>query len=348
MFFFMILTVATARAQPLLPLNPGIFNGLVRNSLDPQHETTAYISAKLTPKGAMSGSLILAGVRHSFSGLWPTNVALPTFEIRRRGTNALLLSLASTDPDSLTGTLTDGSWSSSVSAARQVWDRRLLPASSHAGIYTASIDRSAGVNRPDGFGYGTITVDPAGAIKWVGVLGDGTKVTQKTTISAQGQWPFYAAFGARKGSVSGWLPVSNSIPTDGSVFWRKFPDPASPRYPAGFGATTTMHLSSYVPPALFQRVINITRGYVTLDGGPLASPIVNELSLNLDNKITNLGQYPTVLSINTRSGLLRGSIVYNGVYVGFTGVIMQSVNLGIGQFLSSTLSGAMILAGDSQ
>ncbi len=339
---------SAAMAQPSLPVTPGTFNGLFRNISNLQHETSGFISAKVTAKGALSGYAILGGNRHAFSGRWPTNGSLPSLQVVRRGASALTLNLTNTDLDTLEGTLSDGTWSSALLAGRQVWHKTERPASPHAGTYTAGIDQSAQPNHPDGFGYGTITVDLAGAVTLVGALGDGTKAVQKTALLANGSWPFYVPAYGRKGSISAWISLSNSMPTDGNVFWSKASDPASRRYPAGFTLTAPMHAAPYVPPAMFQRIINISHGYVALTGGPLASPVVNELSLSLDNKVTNLGLNPMTMKINLRTGLVKGSLKVGSLVNKFAGVFMQSVDLGAGHFLGTTNTGAMIIAGDAQ
>ncbi len=328
--------------------SPGTFNGLFREGSTNRHETSGFISAKVTPNGALSGYLILAGTRHAFSGRWPTNGSNPSLSVPRRGTNALTLAIAATDADTLDGTITDGNWSSELLADRLVWLKTLRPAATHAGKYTASIDRSVGSNRPDGFGYGTISVDLAGTVKLAGVLGDGTKFTQKTAISAHGLWPLYVAAYGRNGSISGWMPLSNSLPTDAAVFWHKGSIPTSPRYPNGFTLTTPMHVSPYVPPIVGQRVININNGFVTLEGGALQSAVINELSLGTNNKVTNLGAYQLSLTIKLPTGSLSGSMSLDGVRQKFSGVVIQATDLGVGHFLSPQLSGAMVMTGDAE
>lgn len=334
-------------APPLSP-TPGTFNGLFREATTNRHETSGFISAKVTPSGALSGYLILAGNRHGFSGRWPTNGSSPSISIARRGTNALTLALTVADADALDGSVTDGTWTADLVADRLVWLKTLRPASAHAGAYTASIDRSVGSNRPDGFGYGTISVDLAGTVKLAGVLGDGTKFTQKTAVSAHGYWPLYVAAYGRNGSISAWMPLSNSLPTDATVLWHKGSIPNSPRYPNGFTLTTLMHVSPYVPPSPGQRVININNGFVTLEGGALQSAVINELSLGTNNKITNLGAYQLSMTIKLPTGLLSGSVALDGVRQKFSGVVIQATDLGVGHFLSPQLSGAMVVSGDAE
>ncbi len=334
-------------APPSSP-TPGTYNGLFRESTTNRHETSGFISAKVTPSGGVSGYLILAGTRHGFSGRWPTNGSNPSISITRRGTNALTLALTVADADALDGSVTDGIWSSDLVADRLVWLKTLRPALAHAGAYTASIDRSVGSNRPDGFGYGTISVDLAGAVKLAGVLGDGTKFTQKTSISAQGYWPLYVAAYGRNGSIAAWMPLSNSLPTDATVLWHKGTIPNSPRYPNGFTLTTPMHVSPYVPPSPGQRVININHGLVNLEGGSLQSAVVNELSLGTNNKITNLGAYQLTMTIKLPTGLLSGSLLLDGARQKFSGVVIQATDLGVGHFLSPQLSGAMVMSGDAE
>lgn len=329
------------------PVTPGSFNGLFQDAVVARHESSGFVTAKVTPQGAISGYLILAGTRLPFSGRWPTNGAMPSIAVKRPGTNSVTLHLEPADLDSLEGFVSDGIWTSPLLADRQVWHKTLHPATAHAGAYTTSIDRGAGSDNPNGFGFGTIAVDLAGMVKLAGTLGDGTKVAQKTAVSARGLWPFYIPTYGGKGSVFGWMPLSNSINTSATICWHKGNGATGQRYPSGFGLTPPMYVSPFVPPAVGQRVMNITQGYVALEGGSLPSALVTELSLTPANKVINLGQNQLAMSINTRTGLMTGAVNHpSGTRVKFSGIVFQAVNVAVGLFLGPTHSGSVVVAGE--
>lgn len=53
--------------------------------------------------------------------------------------------------------------------------------------------------QPGGHGIGTVTVDPVGNVSLTGILGDGTKLTQKAILTLGGQWRLYASLDPGKG-----------------------------------------------------------------------------------------------------------------------------------------------------
>ena len=82
--------------------------------------------------------------------------------------------------------------------------------------------------QPGGDGYGTAAVDAAGNLRFSGTLGDGTKISPVTFLSASGQWPFYSSLYSGKGSILGWLTFSSETNTDvsGPLNWFKLPQAA--------------------------------------------------------------------------------------------------------------------------
>lgn len=343
-----VTVLPTAVQGASLPVQPGTFTGLFQEVATPRHETSGFITIKVTPQGALSGQLIAASGRHAFSGRWPTNGAFPVLTVNRRGTNALILSLFPATPDALEGTVSDGTWVSILSAERLIWHRTLHPATHHAGKFTASIDRSDGPDRPNGYGYGTFTIDAGGMVTFSGVLGDGTKVAQKSALGVNGAWPIYLSPYASKGSIFGWVPSDNSTNTASRLCWHKASVSPGTRYPTGFAITPPIWVSPYTPPAKGLRILNITQGYVTLEGGLLAGPVVNELSLTAGNTIVSLGRNPLTLTFNLKNGLLAGTATIDGTRLKFGGIVFQAVDMGVGHFLSPSQSGAVIFAGDSQ
>ncbi len=333
--------------SPTPPVTPGTFNGLFQETELARHESSGFLSAKVTAKGSISGYLFLAGTRLPFSGRWPTNGSMPSIAVKRPGTNAVTLHLTPFDLDGIEGFVSDGHWLSPLLADRQVWHKTLHPATAFAGAYTTSIDRGAGSDHPNGFGFGTISVDVAGMVKLAGTLGDGTKVAQKTAVSAHGLWPFYVPAYGGKGSVFGWMPLSNSDHTSATVCWHKGNGVTGQRYPSGFGLTPPMYISPFVPPAAGNRVMNITQGYVALEGGSLPNTVVTELSLSPDNKIINLGQNQLAMAINPRTGLMTGAVnAPNGLRLKFSGIVFQAVDVAVGLFLGTNHSGSVVVAGE--
>jgi hypothetical protein len=115
-----------------------------------------------------------------------------------------------------------------------------LNAAPQAGTYTVTILGSGDSSiAPTTAGTGTVTITTGGIVKFVGTLGDGTKVSQSTTLSADGQWPFYVSLYSGNGSILG-LPVISGNDVTGPVIWFKLAGANDPNYPAGFTFDTTL------------------------------------------------------------------------------------------------------------
>src|SRR5262249_1337184 len=141
----------------------------------------------------------------------------------------------------LSGLLSDGTWTAELEAFRAM-------SSPPAGKYTVLLPGGDGdPTQPGGDGFGTVTITPRGGLTFAGTLGDGTRTSQTTILTTSGQWPFYSALYAGKGSILGWLTFSNQADSDitGPVDWFKLPQPASKFYPAGFTNQTSVAGSAY-------------------------------------------------------------------------------------------------------
>lgn len=330
------------------PMEPGLYNGLFHETDAVRHARSGCLTLKLTPHGAFSGQLTLAGVRQAFSGRLPPGTNSVAIAAPRGTGGPITIQLSAADPDVLEGFVGDGLWLAPVRLERQVWDKKVRPPTMQIGYYTVSTDLARGPLHPNGFGYGTLAVDSAGAVRLTAVLGDGTRVTQKSALGASGCWPLYATLYGGRGMVLGWIPVSNVTHTAGSIEWHKPPGAPGLRYPAGFTLQESLYVSPYRPPPPGRRVINIGSGYVSLEGGHLTAPLVTVIRLTPANKCTSLDALPFGLTINPRTGLFTGSVSpANGARIKFAGMLSQSVDMGIGQFLSPANSGSVVIAGQA-
>ena len=97
----------------------------------------------------------------------------------------------------------------SIMAERLVFTKKGNTAGSFSGsLY--STNPGSGWFRPAGDGFGTVIGRSGGGIKFSGSLADGSKVTQKTSLSEQGIWPLYSSLYKGAGSLIGWLQVTNA------------------------------------------------------------------------------------------------------------------------------------------
>lgn len=336
-------------APAAAPFTAGQFSGLFHEDDEPRADRSGFVSVKLTAQGAFSGYLQLGAARLALSGRFDSLSSTSRVDVARGNASPITVRLSLDDTDTLAGTVSDGTWSARLAADRQVWNKTTRPATAHAGLYTTSLDRGSGGAEPGGFGYGTATVDSAGALKFAGRLGDGSPVSQKVTLSKTGLWPVYLPAYANRGAVLAWVPVSNHIDTAGRTLWTKPSGVPGSLYPAGFSLDPRLFCSPYVPPAPGERLMQVSTGYITLEQGPLAQPLTTELELGTDNKVRPLGAQGLSLKFTPKTGLFSGTVNApgGGPKIKFAGVVFQAADLAVGHFLGSAQSGSVVIAGDT-
>jgi hypothetical protein len=189
-------------------------------------------------------------------------------------------------------------------------------------------------------------MDVTGNIKFAGTLGDGTKVSQKSFLSKDGQWPFFASLYSKKGLVLGALNFdTNQSNGDlgGTVIWVKPPQTSGKFYPAGFdlqGIDTVGSLYTFSNGA---PILNWTDGMIVLQEGNLSDAVTNSLTIGAKNKVT--GTNGLSLSFVTASGLFHGSVKNPATSKAITvnGAILQKQNQGFGTFLGTNQTGQVFL-----
>jgi hypothetical protein len=324
----------------------GSYNGLFSEFENNRLESSGSISLKLAGLGGFSAKMMLGNQRLSFSGNFGLD-GLATNEIVRAGNNTLTIYLAldlAGGAEQITGTISDGVWTSSVLAHRAGFNKTSNPAP-QAGQYTWIVpgDDADAANQPGGDSFGTVTVDAAGNVKLTGLLADGTKVSQKAPLSKDGWWPLYVPLSGG-GSLLSWVIFLDSSEASftGVFTWIKAPRAAAKFYPDGFGLQRILSGSSYRPPTNgTDRVLTFTMGGVEFSAGNLAEPFENEVTLGDNNKVTNLGANPLKLTISPASGLFSGSVTPPNATrsLPFKGVLHQKGNYGSGFFLGTDESG---------
>jgi hypothetical protein len=318
----------------------GIYQGLFYDTNGAAHQSSGFFNASVTSAGTFSAKILLAGLSYSLKGQF-SGLGLVSASIVRKGLTPITAQLQlDLNGGGITGQLSDGTWTAELNANRATFTT-LNPAP-QAGRYTILFPGAAsGATEPGGDSYGTVVVTTTGGITFSGVLADGTKVTQKALLSANGQWLFYLPLYKGGGSMLGWLTFSNQAGSDitGAVSWFKLAQPLAKFYPAGFTNETEAAGSSYqftvgVP------VLNFSLGQVWLANGNLAS-FTNQISLGADSKVTNLSGNALTLAVTTSTGLFKGSAVNpaTGKASAFTGVVLQKQNFGGGFFLGTNQTG---------
>jgi hypothetical protein len=331
------------------PFSSATYNGLFYESGGVKYLTSGALTSRTTRRGMYSGTLQTANGRYPFSGqLDPSGSATKT--ITRKGENSLTISLQvqSGDNSIMGGTVGDGSWLAEFTAYRALYNQRTNPAPA-AGKYTVIVrgSRDGSIQTPQGDGFGTVNVNLSGQVKFSGALAEGTKVTQSASISQNGQWPFFIPLYRGRGQLIGWLNFTTVPAKDlgGQLSWIKLPDSPSRVYPSGFEVEPTARGSVYQTPLKNMPLLNFTDGQVALSGGDLAGVLINHVTLNTNNKVTNLSSNKLTLTLMPSSGLFKGAVLNpaDGKSISFRGAVLQDENSGSGYFLRTNQSGRVFM-----
>jgi hypothetical protein len=321
------------------------YNGLFYEAAGVKIETSGAITARTTKHGRYSGTLQTAGAKYPFSGQFD-QLGSSSKTINRKGRSPLNLTLqADIESNSgLTGTVGDGTWSADITAYPALFNAKTNPAGA-AGKYTLLIPglSSANAQTPQGNGFAALNVAPAGRVTFGGMLPDGTKITETGFLSQNGQWPFYTPLYHGQGQLLGWLNFITAPSRDvaGQLSWIKLPIDRAVLYPQGFEFDPMTRGSAYVQPGKNSPALNFTDGQLILSGAGLAQNLVNDLTLNSNNKITNLSSNKLTLTLSPSTGLFKGTVVSpdDGKSINFRGAILQDENSGSGYFLRDNQSG---------
>ena len=217
-------------------------NGLFYPANDVEFTNAGYFKAQATTKGVFSARMKLAGNQCAVSGRFSATGSF-SGNVARKNLSTLTVTLqAGFDGGKVwKGTISDGSFLATLHADAATFQSKTNPAP-QAGIYHIMIAGCTNAAMaPATNGTGTLTVMTSGAAKIMVTLGDGTKVTQVTAVSQDGQIPFFGSLYGNKGSILGWLAFGNT-PGDelnGLVDWFK-PAGISANYPTGFSFDTAL------------------------------------------------------------------------------------------------------------
>jgi hypothetical protein len=326
-----------SHAQPA----KGTYNGLFLGTNGVALENSGSFNLTTAGAGAFSGKLQIGSVRASLSGTFIGGVANTiAHPSKNEFLNVQLQWDASSDQ--ISGTVSDGIWSANLASSRAAFDGKSLvaPQAGHYTIIIPGTNNSASV--PSADGYGTVTVTTAGRVNLAGALADGTKITQSTSLSTNGQWPVFVSLYNGSGSIVSWVSFTNSAQSalSGKITWIK-PISNAKYYPGGFTNQTQILGFVYQQPTKGNGVLEWVSGAVTFDGGNLAQSITNHVLLDANNRVNNLDANKLTMTLTLPTGAFRGSVTdpFSLKIIPFGGVVVQSQNRGSGNFLGANQSG---------
>ena len=206
--------------SPFPPVG-GEYAGLAANTNTVTPQNSGYFRLTVTPAGAFTGRLLIAGGGYGFHGQFNLSGDATATVNRGIGANPLSMTLhvdLSNSTDRVTGSLTDGAWASAVSGDRNVFNSKLNPAS-QAGLRNFILQQQSDIAVQAGVGRGRIST--SGATSVSGSLDNGTKFHTASMLAKNGDCPFYLSLNKGSGVVIGWLnfPTAPNPTASGTVLW---------------------------------------------------------------------------------------------------------------------------------
>jgi hypothetical protein len=257
------------------------YQGLFSEASDPKFESCGFFEVSGGKSSLFTGKISSAGSRYSFSGKFDeTGSAWST--INRSEGSPLSIHLL-VGEDTLTGEITDGTWTATILARRNTFHPRTNPPP-HAGKYTfAFLGSTNSVNHTGGDSVGTMTVSRGASVVSAITFSDGTKASQSTFLGKDGRWPFYVPLYSGKGFAFGWLQSqcsgNCSLPDFGTVTWMKPVVASTKCYPAGFTNQMEAFVSPYQSRA-HASVLLLSNGKFILQNGDPSQSITNGFTID--------------------------------------------------------------------
>jgi plastocyanin len=314
----------------------GSFSGFFFDTNALSVQSAGSFNLTTTSRGTFTGRLRIGLTFLSISGRFDSNGAAQSHVARKQQPPlTVVLQLDANDADHITGTVSDGTFTAELEGNRAVFDVRRNPAP-QAGQYTMVIfgtnDSSA---LPSGDGFATITVDKGGKVRLAASLADGTAISQLIPLSKNGDWLLFVPLYSGQGFILGAMTFESTSTDDlhGNVVWMKPNVPKAKLFPAGFTFTTTASGSQFSRPATGNNILGLTDATVRLTGDSLQQDVVNQISVNASNRVSNLSSNKLTLTFSANgsfTGRVTDPVTMRSI--SFNGVVIQKEKLGLGWF----------------
>jgi len=317
----------------------GSYSGAL-SSGTPAVASSGMLVIKLLNTSVFMGYLEIAGVRYAIeSDFSPSNSTQIT--IPRRGAAAITLYLTlglTGGAPVLTGTATDGTWTSALSTSVTTTYTASAPCP-RAGLYTLALSATAG---PTGSGYATLSVSKAGVGTIVGSLADGTRYSATAPVEPAGTMAVYCPLYANKGGLAGSVTFESATSTGeltGTLNWWKPAGPANSAYPPAISTALQVAGSSY------NRLAGLTGtgGDLDFSGGKITGTESYPFALTPPLKITvpQPGAHSVSFVLTPLSGVFGGTVLDGTKREAYHGVILQQQGTGAGYFTDTAGGGTV-------
>ena len=333
----------------------GAYNGMIVGATS-AHAANGLFKITVAAGGTFTGRLTIGGLGYAVSGKFNAR-GDATITVKRGALTPVVVTLhldLDGGTDRITGSVTDGTFTSAISADRG-------PVAStvpHAltGRYTISLPPNAAHDPllPSGNGYATLLVSKAGLATLSGALADGKTFTASATIAKDGSFPLYVPLYSGKGSIASRVTFRDTgvADLDGTFHWSKPLRALDRYYPQAFEIDAPILGSRYAAPLAGQTVVAVAAGSnnseLQLGAGDLEPSVVQAATLTPKNTVTVTAPVLKLLKVTIvpSTGRFSGSFTHPLTKTTSTirGVIFQRQNAGFGFFLGKDESGYTSLA----
>jgi hypothetical protein len=313
-------------------LAAGSYNGLFYDTNGVNPVSSGSFRANVTARGGLTAKLVLGGYTYSFSKPPFDSSGHFSGTVSTRGVaGSLNVDLQLVNNDHIVGQVSGDGWIAQLLAYRAAFSsRNKAPWAGNDTLLLATVDTNSTAQAGDSFG--TVKISSAGTVQWSGMLPDGTKVSQKSTLSKNGIWPLYYPANDGAGCLIGWMQCTNDSDITGSGVWVV---PAAPGglYPQGL--TNEMNATGSRASGSLGAHASVT---AVISGAPLASAVTNSVIISGKNSQSADGRLK--ISANLKTGLFTGSVTdpNSSQTLSFQGALLEQSGIGGGFFLNTDKS----------
>ncbi len=315
----------------------GSYNGLFSAAAGVSTQSAGMLkNLTVGTNGVYSGSLVINGTGHSFSGKFdlasPSATNVIPFPNSLGGPLTVNLTLTNNPANAapqVAGTVANNNWTANLLADLAA---NTLPSGEYTLLIPPDASNNPPTDSPGGYGYALIT-NYAGTpgnpglanAKITGALADGTAFNQTVPVSQDGYVPIYASLYQNQGLLFGWINLDPTNTSGVNLTWIRPAIPAA-LYWNGF---TNILLTNQI---LFSPWTNSPASFDTLSN--LSLPGTNiAVSISAAGRITG----PSVSgTVNPKTGLLTVTNGSGNNKVQAHGAILPNAASGAGYFLTKT------------
>lgn len=319
------------------PAWAGAYQGLFYETNAVRHEAAGSFTLMLRSDGGFSARLQQGNSKPSFTGRFDLEGGF-TNSVKRSGSDNLVVELALDrhGADQITGRILGDAWEAPLIADRATFNRRTAPATNYMSTYTVLVAGSTNTTfEPAGDSPGSFSVDANGVVKFKGVLADGSPMALQAVLSRDGVWPLYIPLYRGRGSLLGWIMITNSAEPDlgGLISWSRPMDEAAGQYTDGFIFDSMLLGSGYRAPGT-NRLFASANAEVSFHDGDLGESFTNLVTLLPNAKVADAGTNRLKLTFTQKTGQFSGSVLAPGAKrpLSFKGAILQKQGYGGGFF----------------